>query len=282
MTEPDQPEPIRRSDLTPIPPPESEIFTWFPHPDGGGDMVRGQRQRGVQVRRRVSYGDWEPVRPGRWADEPEKPEAGTATATQPPLPALLARLIAEGRHHAYAAAHSKTEELARVHEGAVSEAYNAAVYVADLIATGRMRHPGYDVAADDAIQARRVADDLSRHPATRSDAISAAIYGGATDTSSRSRESGATSSDAVPERPFAPPPPGSTEEQLPDDVLALIDPPPYLSTACGTAQLLEQAVVEHPDRQAGLGEWARRMHSRCRINNKYIGRLCTCGHHSGA
>lgn len=74
-------------------------------------------------------------------------------------------------------------------------------------------------------------------------------------------------------------PPGSTDEQLPDDVLALIDPPPYLSTACETAQLLEQAVAEHPDRQAGLREWARRMHARCRENQKFTGKLCTCGHH---
>ncbi|MGW4075952.1 hypothetical protein ACWELB_20985 [Streptomyces asiaticus] len=81
---------------------------------------------------------------------------------------------------------------------------------------------------------------------------------------------------------FVPPPPGSTEEQLPADILALIDPPPYLSTACETAQLLEQAVAEHPDRQAGLGEWARRMHDRCRINQKFTGRLCTCGHHQEA
>ncbi|MEU1787065.1 hypothetical protein ABZ553_14570 [Streptomyces sparsogenes] len=77
-------------------------------------------------------------------------------------------------------------------------------------------------------------------------------------------------------------PPGSTAEQLPDDVLALIDPPPYLSTACETAQLLEQAVAEHPDRQAGLGEWARRMHARCRANQKFTGRLCSCGHHQPA
>ncbi|OMI34439.1 hypothetical protein [Streptomyces sparsogenes] len=74
-------------------------------------------------------------------------------------------------------------------------------------------------------------------------------------------------------------PPGSTAEQLPADVLALIDPPPYLSTACETAQLLEQAVAEHPDRQAGLREWARRMHARCRKNQKFTGKLCTCGHH---
>ncbi|WP_445520498.1 hypothetical protein [Streptomyces sp. NEAU-174] len=78
---------------------------------------------------------------------------------------------------------------------------------------------------------------------------------------------------------FVPPPPGSTAEQLPDDILALIDPPPYLSTACETAQLLEQAVAEHPDRSAGLAEWARRMHDRCRINNKYTGKLCACAHH---
>ncbi|MDX3230572.1 hypothetical protein [Streptomyces sp. ME19-01-6] len=73
--------------------------------------------------------------------------------------------------------------------------------------------------------------------------------------------------------------PGSMVEQLPDDVLALIDPPPYLSTACETAQLLEQAVAEHPDRQVGLREWARRMHARCRESQKFTGKLCTCGHH---
>lgn len=77
-------------------------------------------------------------------------------------------------------------------------------------------------------------------------------------------------------------PPGSTAEQLPEDVLALIDPPPYLSTACETAELLEQAVAEHPDRQAGLGEWAGRMHQRCRINHKFTGKLCTCLHHQPA
>ncbi|MGW7688882.1 hypothetical protein ACWGMA_08300 [Streptomyces asiaticus] len=81
---------------------------------------------------------------------------------------------------------------------------------------------------------------------------------------------------------FAPPSPGSTGEQLPDDILALIDPAPYLSTACETAQLLEQAVAEHPDRSAGLGEWARRMHDRCRINHKFTGKLCACAHHGPA
>ncbi|MFE9003147.1 hypothetical protein ACFYOY_13540 [Streptomyces sp. NPDC007875] len=203
-----EPEPIRRSDLPPIPSPESEFFTWFPLPDGGGDMVRGQRHRGVQVRRRVTYGDWEPVRPGRWADEPacdhdsqvidhegaqhwacmkcgqnlghiDGPAASNDTADpphQPPLHALLARLIADGRHHAYAAAHSKAEELARSHEGFAAGFHVAAVYVADLIATGRVR-ADQQIRAEDEVAARRVADIPSVDPAQWARAIGDAIYG---------------------------------------------------------------------------------------------------------
>ena len=77
-------EPIRKSSLPTTPPPEWEFFTFFPYPEeDGGDMVRGQRQRGVQIRRLVTYGDWEPVRPDRWADEPELAvsSAGQAPAT---------------------------------------------------------------------------------------------------------------------------------------------------------------------------------------------------------
>ncbi len=286
------------------------------------------------------------------------------------LPALLARMIAEGAHHARAATLALAEETARVHEGATVEAHMAAVYVADLIAEGRMRDPGYVPRPEVETAARCVADDLSSHPAARSDAISAAIYGGASAdpvitvseaeahasagrslaalgltyteledqarrgdfTSPRAQalwtaiggtidpgrlapapaaglrnqiaraihrydyEHGLSGNDmpsehhrgeaaavlAVIQDQFVPPPPGSTAEQLPDDILALIDPPPYLSTACETAQLLEQATAEHPDRQAGLGEWARRMHDRCRINQKYTGKLCTCAHHGAA
>ena len=76
-----QPEPIRKSSLPTTPPPEWEFFTFFPYPDDdGGDMVRGQRQRGVQVRRLVTYGDWEPVRPDRWADEPAPAAVSAAVA----------------------------------------------------------------------------------------------------------------------------------------------------------------------------------------------------------
>ncbi|MFE0178511.1 hypothetical protein ACFWZ2_40020 [Streptomyces sp. NPDC059002] len=45
-----------------------------------------------------------------------------------------------------------------------------------------------------------------------------------------------------------PPPPGDTREQLPDDILALIDVAPCLSTACDTARALTDAAVAHPDR----------------------------------
>jgi hypothetical protein len=62
-------EPIRKSLLPCIPPPEWDFHTWFPRPDGGGDLVPGQHSRGVQIRRRITYGDWEPVRPDYWADE---------------------------------------------------------------------------------------------------------------------------------------------------------------------------------------------------------------------
>jgi len=81
----DPTEPIRRSELPCIPSPEWEFHTWFPHLDGGGDMVPGQRHRGVLVRRRVSYSDWEPVRPDRWAAE--LPTDDLAAAPAVPAPA---------------------------------------------------------------------------------------------------------------------------------------------------------------------------------------------------
>ncbi|MFI8792659.1 hypothetical protein [Streptomyces sp. NPDC055105] len=75
----EQPDPIRKGELPCIPAPEWEFHTWFAHPDGGGDMVPGQHARGVQVRRRVTYGGWEPVHPDHWAEEPPS-DAGQAAA----------------------------------------------------------------------------------------------------------------------------------------------------------------------------------------------------------
>jgi hypothetical protein len=83
MTDQTAPTPIRKSDLPTTPPPEWEFFTWFPLPDGSGDLVPGQRDRGVHVRRLVTYGDWEPVRPDHWAGEvpTAAASAGQAPAT---------------------------------------------------------------------------------------------------------------------------------------------------------------------------------------------------------
>ncbi|MCX5253574.1 hypothetical protein OOK27_05225 [Streptomyces canus] len=84
MTTNPTPEPIRKSSLPCTPPAEWEFHTWFPHPDGGGDMVPGERQRGVVVRRCISYGDWEPVRPERWADEPAGAASAVVAVAAPP------------------------------------------------------------------------------------------------------------------------------------------------------------------------------------------------------
>jgi hypothetical protein len=53
-----EPEPVRKSQLPTTPPPEWEITTV----GGKGSAV---------VRRRVTFGDWEPVLPDHWADEPD-------------------------------------------------------------------------------------------------------------------------------------------------------------------------------------------------------------------
>jgi len=73
-------------------------------------------------------------------------------------------------------------------------------------------------------------------------------------------------------------PPGSRREQLPAEVLALLPPRPYLSTACDTAWLLDAARLQHPDRD-DLAEHAHRMHDRCRLTHKFTGAPCVCGCH---
>lgn len=84
-----------------------------------------------------------------------------------------------------------------------------------------------------------------------------------------------------PEPAWTPPPPGSTREQLPDDILALARRHyrPYTSTACDTATLLAETTADHPDLAAELGVWRTRLHSRCRLNNKFTGQLCDCPCH---
>lgn len=81
---------------------------------------------------------------------------------------------------------------------------------------------------------------------------------------------------------WTPPPPGDRREQLPDHLLALIDIPPYTSTACEMAALLTAAADERQDRADGISAWVDRLHARCRLNNKYTGQLCACGCHPAA
>lgn len=72
--------------------------------------------------------------------------------------------------------------------------------------------------------------------------------------------------------------PGATTEQLPADVLALLDTRHYLSTACETARLVKGAIIRNPDRN-DLPGWRDRMHARCRLNHKFTGVLCGCPCH---
>lgn len=87
--------------------------------------------------------------------------------------------------------------------------------------------------------------------------------------------------------------PGSTDEQLPAHILALLTPYPltYLSTACETARLLAQAhgdlYVRNKANPSGVAnllvqimQWRMTMHNRCRLNHKFVGRLCICSCHA--
>lgn len=73
-------------------------------------------------------------------------------------------------------------------------------------------------------------------------------------------------------------PPGSTREQLPDNILALLAHRTYLSTACETARLLDGAIIRNPER-ADLPGWRDRMHARCRLSQKFTGSACSCHCH---
>lgn len=78
-----QTEPIRKSLLPCIPPPEWEFHTVHGARTSSEGCALFPGGTGlVVVRRRVTYGDWEPVRPNRWADEPPTDAAaGVAPAT---------------------------------------------------------------------------------------------------------------------------------------------------------------------------------------------------------
>ncbi|MGQ4393754.1 hypothetical protein ACN6K5_003540 [Streptomyces violaceoruber] len=66
-------EPIRKSSLPTTPPSEYEFHTVHGgQPDSPGVLLVPDDDSGsVVVRRRITYGDWEPVRPDHWAAEAE-------------------------------------------------------------------------------------------------------------------------------------------------------------------------------------------------------------------
>lgn len=77
-------------------------------------------------------------------------------------------------------------------------------------------------------------------------------------------------------------PPGSTQEQLPPAVLALIDTGDYLSTACDTALRLERAPAPTPTSGGAIPNvawYVEQMHARCRRNHKFTGQPCICRCH---
>jgi hypothetical protein len=80
---------------------------------------------------------------------------------------------------------------------------------------------------------------------------------------------------------WTPPPPGSTAEQLPPHILALIHAPSYVSTACDTAYALALPGHSHANiaRRDEINEWVDRLHARCRRNQKFTGALCGCSCH---
>jgi hypothetical protein len=83
MTDTTEPQPVRKSSLPCTPPPEFEFHTVFGARSGTDGCALFPGDAGpVVVRRLVTYGDWEPVRPDRWADEPET-DARAASAVVP-------------------------------------------------------------------------------------------------------------------------------------------------------------------------------------------------------
>jgi hypothetical protein len=92
------------------------------------------------------------------------------------------------------------------------------------------------------------------------------------------RQTAAPEPDPEPAEPWAPPPPGDTREQLPDHLLAHLNPlSDYLSTACQAAEGLA-CDLDQPH-ASERNDWAERLHQRCRLNNKFTGQRCICDCH---
>jgi len=80
---------------------------------------------------------------------------------------------------------------------------------------------------------------------------------------------------------WTPPPPGDRREQLPDHLLAAIGGVlgKYFSTACHTATACQAAAYRNGDLADELRDQVKRLHTRCRTNQKFTGQLCVCSCH---
>jgi hypothetical protein len=117
MTDTTNPQqPIRKGLLPTTPPPEWEFSSAFatgPEDAPGLLLVPGDAGP-VVVRRRVTYGDWEPVRPDRWAPEPPSdaraavPVPASAPTDQAVLRDRIADALAEADGWQWAPGFDKT------------------------------------------------------------------------------------------------------------------------------------------------------------------------------
>ncbi|MER6350600.1 hypothetical protein ABT186_01790 [Streptomyces sp. NPDC001634] len=94
-------QPIRKGLLPTTPPREWEFHTVYgARKEGEGCALFPGDTGPVVVRRRVTYGDWEPVRPDHWADEP--PTDCSAATPAPADDPLRQRIAAEVESEVYA------------------------------------------------------------------------------------------------------------------------------------------------------------------------------------
>lgn len=80
------------------------------------------------------------------------------------------------------------------------------------------------------------------------------------------------------------PDPTTTSEVLPPHLLAAIDTPPYLSTACDTAARCQHAAAASwsDDLALDLADEALALHEQCRRIHKFTAAPCTCPCHGHA
>ncbi|GAA0453934.1 hypothetical protein ACFQ2B_27710 [Streptomyces stramineus] len=164
------------------------------------------------------------------------------------LRALLIRCVTDGAHHARAAAASHTPEGALVHDGFTAGFHHAAMYAADLLATGSIQaRGGHRVPDNDQTAAEHLADHLPDNPGQRARLIGGTI-----------RNACATVTAANRTHPEGNRPEGMGSTHV------------YLSTGCLHGQ--------HDYRQSNTGSNGTKMPASC----KFCRAACVCDCHQVA